>query len=315
MIQRQKRITERSASKKTGTETKTSLTSAKKGNPKIHPSNEETKKLIKPVLRNSTIERLAAARVSQPKVSPSQAKPGPTKKPPLKANGVPLQKTTTAEKKKQGSKEVKSSSQKQDTKKTNGDVLASTKDKAKNEMEEVSVALPVNSGDAQSVEPNNSNHDLNDNAEPIKTSSEKNATYLISEREHVAGNVGHVKVDSALPNHDHAMQRGEEVSNKLSQLRGDNKPLHITDAITNLTAALPSKPVTVSAVNSKINQEIDESNATMPNVTEKHISTPPPPSNQLMSEPVHSRKKWNTDEETSKPAKGFRKLLFFGRRS
>ncbi|KAL9322307.1 hypothetical protein ACSQ67_010360 [Phaseolus vulgaris] len=313
MIQRQKRITERSASKKTGIETKTSLTSAKKGNPKIHPSNEETKKLNKPVLRNSTVERLAAARVSQPKVSPSQAKSGPTKKPPLKANGVPLQKTTSTEKKKQGSKEIKSSSRKQDMKKTNGDVLPSTNGKAKNEME-VSGALPVNSGAAQSVEPNNSNLDLKDNGEPIKT-SEKHTTYMISEREHVPGNVGQTKVDSALPNHDRALQGDEEVSNKFSQLQGDNKPQHITtDAITNPTAALPSKPVTVYAVNSKINQEIDESNATLPNVTEKQISTPPP-SNQLMSEPVHSRKKWNTDEDPSKPAKGFRKLLFFGRKS
>jgi len=314
MIQRQKRITERSASKKTGTETKTSLTSAKKGNPKIHPSNEETKKLNKPVLRNSTIERLAAARVTQPKVSPSQAKPGPTKKPPSKANGVPLQKTTSTEKKKQGSKEVKSSSQKQDTKKTNEKVLASTNGKAKNETE-VSVELRVNSGAAQSVEPNNSNLDLKDNGEPIKTSSEKQTTDVISEKDHVPGNVGQIKVNSGLPNHDQALQGSEEISNKLSQLRGDNKPQDITDAITNPAAALPSKPVTVSAVNSEINQEIDESNPTLPNVTEKQISTPPPPSSQLMPEPVHSRKKWNSDEDSSKPAKGFRKLLFFGRKS
>ncbi|WVY99417.1 hypothetical protein V8G54_025487 [Vigna mungo] len=315
MIQRQKRITERSVSKKTGTETKTSLTSAKKGNPKIYPSNEETKKLNKPVLRNSTIERLAAARVSQPKVSLSQAKSGPTKKPLLKANGVALQKTASTEKKKQGSKEVKSSSQKQDTKKTNGEVLTSTNGKAKNEME-VSVELPVNSGAAQSVEPNNNNLDLKDNEEPIKTSSEKQTTYLISEKDHVPGNVGQIKVNSALPNHDRTLQGGEEVSNKLSQLRSDNNTQHITDAITNPAAALPSKPVTVSAVNTKINQEIDESNAPLPNITEKQISTPPPPSsNQPMPEPVHSRKKWNTDEDSSKPAKGFRKLLFFGRKS
>ncbi|MCI83223.1 dentin sialophosphoprotein-like, partial [Trifolium medium] len=62
MIQRQKKIAERSASKKTGTGIKTA---AKKGNPNIHPSNEETKKSNKTVLRSSTIDRLATARVTQ----------------------------------------------------------------------------------------------------------------------------------------------------------------------------------------------------------------------------------------------------------
>ncbi|KAG4960822.1 COP1-interacting protein 7 [Glycine soja] len=318
MIQRQKRIAERSASKKTGTGTKTSLTSAKKENPKIHPSNEETKKLQKPVIRNSTIERLATARVSQSKVSPSPAKSGPTKKPTLKANGVPLQKTASTEKK-QDPKEVKSSSLKEDAKKTNGEVLGATNGQAKNEIE-ISVALPRNSGATQSVETNNSNLGLKDNGELSKTSSEKDATSLISEREHVHANVGQLHADPSLPNHNLALggnqPRGEEVSNKLSSLPGDSKPQHITDVITNPTAALPSKPLTVSAVNSNVNQEIHENNAILPQVTEKQISTTPPPNNQvMMPESVHSRKKWNTDEDNSKPAKGFRKLLFFGRKS
>nr|KYP39216.1 hypothetical protein KK1_039484 [Cajanus cajan] len=261
MIQRQKRIAERSASKKTGIETRTSLTSTKKENPKIHPSNEETKKLNKPVLRNSTIKRLATTRVSQQKVSPNQAKPVPTKKPSLKAN-----------------------------------VLDGTNGLAKNVME-VSAALPMNSGVMQSVEPKNSNLGLTNNGE----------------REQVHGNV-----DPPLPNHDHLLRgnqsKGEEAPNKLSSLPGDNKPQHITDVITSPTTALPSKPLTVSAVNSKVNQEIDESDAILLKVTEKQITTTPPPSNQVMPEPVHSRKKWNSDEDSSKAAKGFRKLLFFGRK-
>ncbi|RDX85360.1 COP1-interacting protein 7, partial [Mucuna pruriens] len=308
MIQRQKRIAERSASKKTGLPTRTSLTS-KKENPKIHPSNEETKKLQKPVLRNSTIQRLATARVSQQKVSPSQAKPGPTKKPSLKANGVPLQKTTGTEKKKQGPKEVKSSSKKEDVKKTNEKVLAGTNNQAKNEME-VSVVLPMNSSTLQSVEPNNSNLGLKDFEELSKTSSEKQAAYLISKKEH------ELHANPSLPNHDHILEGNQsrgEVLNKLSSLAGDNKPQHIPDVIANPAAALPSKPPTVSAVNSKVNQEIYESNAIFPIVTEKQIDAPPP-SNQVMPEPVHSRKKWNSDEDSSKPAKGFRKLLFFGRK-
>ncbi|KAJ1386442.1 hypothetical protein SESBI_40805 [Sesbania bispinosa] len=309
LIQRQKRIAERSASKKTGTQTKTSLTSAKKDNSKIHPSNEETKKLHKPVLRNSTIERLATARVSQQKVSPSQAKSGPTKKPSVKANGVPLQKAAGNEKKKQGPKEVKPSNHKEDAKKTKGGVLPDTSTQAKNEME-ASVVLPVNSGAVQAVEPNNNNLGLKVNGELSQASSDKHSRYLTPEREQVLENVGQHHMDSSLPN----QLRGEEVSDKLSSLPGDNKPQHNTDVIINPTPTLPSKPLTVSAVNSKVNQKIDEINAMPPKVSEIQISTPPP-SNQVIPEPIHSRKKWSTDEDSSKAAKGFRKLLFFGRRS
>ncbi|KAL2331460.1 hypothetical protein Fmac_019041 [Flemingia macrophylla] len=300
MIQRQKRIAERSASKKTGMETRTPLTPAKKENPKIHPSNENTKKLNKPVHGQSTIQRLATSRVSQQKVSPSQVKSVPTKKPSLKANGVPLQKKTTGtEKKKQGAKEVKSSSHKEDVKKTNEEVLSGTNGQAKNIME-VSVKLPVNSGAMQSVEPKNSNLGLTQNGELSETSSEKRATYLNSEREHLHGNVV-------------LQSRGEEVSSKMSSLPSDNKPQHITNVITNSTTALPSKPLTSSAVISKVNHEIDESGAILLKVTEKQVTTPPP-TNQVMAEPIHSRKKWKSDEDSSKAAKGFRKLLFFGRK-
>ncbi|WJX41038.1 COP1-interacting protein 7 [Trifolium repens] len=158
MIQQQKRIAERSASKKTGTGTKTA---AKKGNPKIHPSNEETKKPNKTVLRSSTIDRLATARVTQQKVLPSQAKPGPTKKPSLKANGVPLQK-------KQLQKEVKSSNHKEDMRKTKGKVLSETNRKTKNETKAL-VVLPIKPDATQAVKQNNNNHEIS------KASSEKHS--------------------------------------------------------------------------------------------------------------------------------------------
>ncbi|CAI8593086.1 unnamed protein product [Vicia faba] len=301
MIQRQKRIAERSASKKTGTETKNST---KKGNPKIHPSNEETKKLNKPVIRSSTINRLATARVTQQKVSPSQPKSSPAKKPSLKANKVPLQK-------KQLPKEVKSSDPKEDAGKTKGKVLSDTNAKTKNEVK-ASLVLPIKPVAAQAVEQNNNNHDLKVTGEVSKASPEKYPRSLISEREIVHENMRHLRTNSSLPNHDHPLggnqSRGEEVSDKLSSLHGDNM-------ITASTAALPTKPLTYTASNSKVNQKIDESYVTPPKVSEIQISTPPP-SNQAMQESNHNRKKWiNDEEDSSKAAKGFRKLLFFGRRS
>jgi len=88
-IQRQKRIAERSSSsgfsavttKRTATVNKTATPSMKTEKPKIQTPIEETKKLHKPVLRSSTIDRLATARITQ-KVSSTQSKPEQPKKPP-----------------------------------------------------------------------------------------------------------------------------------------------------------------------------------------------------------------------------------------
>ncbi|AES74623.1 COP-1 interacting protein [Medicago truncatula] len=79
-----------------------------------------------------------------------------------------------------------------------------------------------------------------------------------------------------------------------TSLRGDNNQLrNNTNMITTSTAALPNKPLIYTI----------------------QISTPPP-SNQAMQESIHNRKKWINDEEnSSKVVKGFRKLIFFGRRS
>ncbi|KEH26571.1 transmembrane protein, putative [Medicago truncatula] len=78
----------------------------------------------------------------------------------------------------------------------------------------------------------------------------------------------------------------------ITSLRGDNNQLrNNTNMITTSTDALPNKPLIYTAVNSK-------------------------PSNQAMQESIHNRKKWINDEEnSSKVVKGFRKLIFFGRRS
>ncbi|GAU44424.1 hypothetical protein TSUD_100710 [Trifolium subterraneum] len=292
MIQRQKRIAERSASK-TGTKT-----AAKKGNPNIHPSNEETKKPNKTVLRSSTIDRLATARVTQQKVLPSQTKPGPTKKPSLKANGVPLQKKPLQ-------KEVKSSNHKEDARKTKGKVLSETNGKTKNEIK-ASAVLPIKPDAAQAVEQNNNNREIS------KASPEKHSRYLTSEREIADENIRQLHTSSPLPN----QSRGEEVSDKLSSLPGDNnQPRHNTEMITTSTVALPTNPLINTGLDSKVNHKIDENNVTPPKVSEIEIFTPPP-SNQVMQESTHNRKKWiNEEEDSSKAVKGFRKLLFFGRRS
>lgn len=306
MIQRQRRIAERSSSKKTGTGNKTSVKNEK---PKVHPSNE-TKKLHKPVLRNSTIERLATARVSQ-KVSPTQAKSGPTKKPTSKSNGVPSQKTAGTEKKKPGPKDVKSLNKKDDKKNKNEELLVKTNAQAQHDVE-AAIMVPTKHSAVQPVEPNDSNVGLKDIMELGRTSSAgKNSGHLISERESMPKNVGHLDMKSSVPNMDRAsegdLSRGE-VLDKVSSVPREDKPEHII----NPTAASPNKAQAVSAVSSKVYHESHENNAVLPKKSGIEISTPPP-SGGVMLEPVHSRKKWNSDEDSSKAAKGFRKLLFFGR--
>lgn len=85
----------------------------------------------------------------------------------------------------------------------------------------------------------------------------------------------------------------------------------ILNMITTSTAELPNKPLIYTAVNSKVNQKIEESNVTSPKVSEIQISTPPS-SNQAMQESIHNRKKWINDEgNSSKMVKEFCKLIFF----
>lgn len=301
MIQRQRRIAERSSSKKTGLGNKNSSTLVKNAKPKVHPSSEETKKIPKPVLRNSTIERLATARVSQ-NVSPIQAKSVPTKKQTLTGNGVPSQKTAGA-KKKVGPKEVNSSNKKDDKKNINAQTQLTM---------EAPVVLPVKHSAVQPVEPNDSIVRFKD---IMESSPVKNAGHLISERESMPENVTKLDLDSSVPNQVGAF-RGNlsrvEVSDKVSSVPSEDNPGKITGAIINPTEASSNKVPAVSVVNLKANHEIHEHNPVSPKRSAIEVSTPPP---RVMPEPVHSRKKWSSDEDSSKAAKGFRKLLFFGRKS
>ncbi|KAI9078898.1 hypothetical protein K1719_039168 [Acacia pycnantha] len=324
MIQRQRRIADKSS--KTGTGNKTFLTSVRNKKPKIDPSTEETKKLHKPVLRNSTIERLATARVSQ-KASTTQAKSVTAEKPPSKANAhlpkmaasaekkkvSPLlpKKTAGAEKKKLSPKEVKSSKQKDDKKKLNGALPSDTNAQTPHDFEG-EVVLPLKHSETQSVEPDNFNVvGLKDIKEVPKTSVEKNAGQSISETDSMIENVGQLDTNSG-PNQGHTFGRNlskGEVLDKVSSAPREDKPEDTNDVIINPKAASPNKTLTpsMSAVDSKVYHKSHENYPASPKNSGIEISTPP--------EPVHSRKKWNSGEDSSKAAKGFRKLLFFGRRS
>ncbi|XP_039002713.1 COP1-interacting protein 7-like, partial [Hibiscus syriacus] len=79
----------------------------------------------------------------------------------------------------------------------------------------------------------------------------------------------------------------------------------------------PNKTVTSSTVNIETNSEMNEKDESPRIISEiEIISILPLPNEVMEKEPaVYSRKKWNTGQNSPKAAKGFRKLLFFGRKT
>ncbi|CAN1789537.1 COP1-interacting protein 7 [Linum perenne] len=75
----------------------------------------------------------------------------------------------------------------------------------------------------------------------------------------------------------------------------------------------PGSPEKVSAVNVEEDKERSERSA-VPQRSQIEICTPPP-STDVNPEPGHIRKKWNSEETSPKGSKGFRRLLFFGKRT
>ncbi|KAJ7981700.1 COP1-interacting protein [Quillaja saponaria] len=333
LIQRQKRIAERSAasgistvaSKRTGSENKSSLASTKNEKPKVQSSPEETKKIHKPVLRNSTIDRLATARITQ-KVSPVQVKSGQPMKLTSKANGVVAntisQKTAGAQNtqnKKQAKKEVKCTSDTNDPKNING-VLSSCSSvqEKKKDMEGMAVS-PMNSAAAQEIEPIDAIDDVKYVDESCRTFPGEKVEILISQRESMLENCGADNAESSVPNEDQTSGQDQlkghgEGQDKVPLVLGDDITKDIPDMIVNSILPAPDKAVIVSSLSTDDNPKMIDDFHVSHKISEIDISTPPP-SDGMMSEPVYSRKKWNSDDNSAKATKGLRKLLFFGRKS
>ncbi|KAM4092730.1 hypothetical protein ACJW30_06G061300 [Castanea mollissima] len=287
MIQRQKRIAERSSSKGSSTETtkraptvnKTAVTSMKNEKPNIQTPIQETKKPHKPVLRSSTIDRLATARTTQ-KVSLTQSKSDQPKKSTSKANGVAAtnlpKKTAGAENKKPTPSTVKPSDEKKDPKNLNQTLSSDTDVQAKDGMGSVA-EFPVKSSAAQVTQ--------TDDALDLKDIKELHTTASIEKNEETVNS------------HRDILDDGNCNGNSLKMA----SPVLTEDHI--LTVARPEGA----------NDAINENFQVTPEISEIEISTPPP-GNGAVSESNHSRKKWESDENSTKATKGFRRLLMFGRK-
>ena len=139
MIQRQKRIAERSAArgsnpataKRTSIENKAAIVSVKNEKPKLQFPEQDTERLQNPILRNSTIDRLAAAKVT-PKFSLTTEKSSQPRKAILKASGT--------ENKKPGTEKVKCS-------------VKPPGVQCKKDAADPTVALPVESNPGKATQP------------------------------------------------------------------------------------------------------------------------------------------------------------------
>ncbi|PPD82283.1 hypothetical protein GOBAR_DD20787 [Gossypium barbadense] len=237
-IQRQKRIAERSAAKglnpvtsrKNSIGTKTSTTSLKN-----QPLNQDTKKVPKPALRSSTIERLATAR-----------------------NTSKVKSSTNKE---------KASDKKSGTNK----VLSCDTDAQEKGSEEVTF-------ESEATQQTAIVDDFKDIQELQSTTS---------------------------------VMKPEEYHLKAEDFDEDVPEMITVDPM----PPSPDKTVKFLTVNVETNSEVNGKDTSGRVIAEIEISTPPPNEAIEMEPSVHSRKKWNNGENSSKASKGFRKLLFFGKRT
>ncbi|KAF5461007.1 hypothetical protein F2P56_020836 [Juglans regia] len=334
LLQRQKRIAERSASrgsraaitKSTAIVNKTAMASTKIEKPKIQTSIQEAKKLQKPVLRNSTIDRLATARIQ---VSSTQSKSEPPKKSTLKPTGAGAntfpKKTAGAENKKASPNKVKPSEEMEVPKNSNQALSSDSDVQAKDYMNSTA-ELPVKTS-AALITPANDALDLKDVKELHGTSStEKNGENSISHLDSLGDGIcsgNSLNVASSVPT-DHIPQLDQLESNvdglsKASSVHIEEKTLSEGPCNNIPDIAIQPMPVSLnkgsiaSVENLEANEATNENVPLSPGISEIEISTPPS-NDGTVSGTVHSRKKWGSDENSTKPNKGFRRLLLFGRK-
>ncbi|GMH05657.1 hypothetical protein Nepgr_007497 [Nepenthes gracilis] len=321
MLQRQKRILERSAvtghpgrtPKKTQNKAVSSSIRAEK--PKTQAaSTEETTKGPKSVFRNSTIERLAAAKTTR-NISMTQVmKSGQHKKENSMANGVNvssrLQKTAGVEDKKLNPKKIKPSDKKTGSDNVNGTILSVSNVEKENNSKDDTAALTSGLPTTQGIHASDNVYVSEDLKELQVTSSVSNTLDL----KECGGNscngdsVNHsddqyVKIEN--PGIPEASVVLPKDGKNCSQLASDLNLQSITES---------ANDDIDDAFDVKEKSAANENKPGSPEISEIEDSTTPP-TNEMSADLIYTRKKWSTVENSPKATKGFRKLLMFGRKS
>ncbi|CAK7327584.1 unnamed protein product [Dovyalis caffra] len=316
-IQRQKRIAERSAAGSSPATSKripagkiSTATSTKNERPKVQSPSQETRKSV---FRSTTIDRLATAR-AKPKVPPTESKPAQPKKATLEATkSKPAQpKNATLKANGLSQKAAGAGNNKPSPNTVKHDI------NRKEDGTIATAAKPVDLVTTQAAQSVDGIGDFKDFKELCSVAStEKNAGNMISgdNIDDKGCNGDSLNIDSSAQ-HDHS-KSGDEGFTKVAPVvcevikTFDDLGQYISETKMHLVPESPNKALNLCAVDNRENGgfcEILESHEK----SEIEISTPPP--DVINPEPVHSRKKWSRDENSPKAAKGFRKLLLFGRK-
>ncbi|XP_057797307.1 COP1-interacting protein 7 isoform X2 [Salvia miltiorrhiza] len=313
LIQRQKRIAERSAAKgvtqeipkKHTRESKKSSSANGKTN-KLQAPTVENKTSRKPVMKSSTIDRLATARTTN-KQSSTESKVGQNRKPSSKVNPSmapsSLKKTNTTQERQD---KINPSDKKTGTNPSRSTSNGQGKDSKG--------ATPVISDESRraegtQTERKNSNEDFGtdtvlhtvtsvENRELITVSTtdateEKNSIQIIPDK------------DTPLPLKDSSMPKEKQL-NANDDCVGSAPDIAVHPSVENNLKSALSNSNERGAEKKKLSFS--------PEISVMNISTPPSDS-EASPQLMHSRKKWNNGEISPKIPKGFRKLIFFGRRS
>ncbi|EOA15946.1 hypothetical protein CARUB_v10004040mg [Capsella rubella] len=286
LIQRQKRIAEKSSgggvSKKTPPATKTVKSSVK--NEKI-PEAVQSKAM--PVLRSSTIERLAVARTA-----PKEPQPKPVIKRPSKPLGNKTEKAQDKKTSKAGPSDAKSLDLSRDPSLEIKETVVEDSQSylSVKQVEDLPAAAAAAADD-----------DFKDIKELHSLPSEETARVNNGPNEIIADATNHQKVQDQTRTDDQETVKKSTVSEdkQIDHYSEDVGEVQVSQA----KPASPKKSVTFSETN------MEEKYYFSPAASEIDVSTPP------VTEADHSRKKWNSEETSPKAtAKVFRKLLMFGRK-
>ncbi|KAL2247537.1 UNVERIFIED_CONTAM: COP1-interacting protein 7, partial [Sesamum indicum] len=312
VILRQKRIAERSAAKGVRPETsrmsskesKKNSVSTKTEKAKLHAPTDEDEKSRKPVMRNSTIDRLAAARTTNKKLSP-ESKVSQNRKPTSKGNSVAA---ASSSKKTKGTQE-------QNDKVNPSDKKTGTKNNLRHSSSD------IQERDRKSTVSSIADESISAERTPAKTSIEDFETVKIL---HTVTSVENREANVISPKGTPVHQNPIQVSSDKNIISSENPSMetvpqtNVDDhvGLTPQTAVDPTVGNNPKSTSLHINEKSDEKKklSFSPEISVMNISTPPP-NYETSPELSHSRKKWNNGESSPKIPKGFRRLLLFGRRT
>ncbi|KAG6387336.1 hypothetical protein SASPL_152523 [Salvia splendens] len=306
LIQRQKRIAERSAAKGITREIpKRHTIESKKSNEKT--ATAENKTSCKPVMKSSTIDRLSTARTTN-KHSSAESRVDQNQKPTSKA------KPTMAPSQ---LKKTKATRERRDK------INASDKKTRSNHSKSTSTvqvkasagATPMIADESRKAEGTqakrgDSNEDSGrDTLLHTMTSVEKIELATLSTTD-ASEEKNSIQI---LPSKDMPLPLKHSSLLKDQQLNVDDVRVGVAPEI----AVHPTAENNLKSAQSNSNGKGAEKKklSFSPEISVMNIISTPPSDSEASPELNHSRKKWNNGESSPKIPKGFRKLIFFGRRS